>query len=419
MARFDPNGPRGPRLVGEHVVRPGNGHWYETQWWAPDGSGFLYTETTGTAINPELFFCRLPDPARGRCRPSRLTRNPAWDEQAIFTPDMDRMIFMSSRGLRGAYNDWSRVARFLELPAHYDYLLVLSVFSDSFLQPVLGQATDLWSSELRWSGGPRPRAPARPRRSGSRRTGERGWIVPEFAWDPAGRRLLWTREPLPAGRARGPELCDAADPRRGHRQAHRRRHHRRDPVGPRQRDPRPVAELLRDPSGYARREPGCGGSRPATPGVFDQRTRIGRAAGAPGRESCVRAALFITCMGDTLFPGTGRAVVEVLERLGHQVDFPEEQTCCGQMHANSGYQLEAVPLVRRFVHMFGDAEVVVSPSASCVGMVRDQYTDIARLAGDPGLEREVQALLPRVVELSEFLVDRLGSRTWAPPSRTR
>jgi len=122
----------------------------------------------------------------------------------------------------------------------------------------------------------------------------------------------------------------------------------------------------------------------------------------------VRAALFVTCLADTLFPATGRAVVEVLERLGHEVDFPEEQTCCGQMHANSGYQLEAVPLIRRFVHAFGDAEVVVSPSASCVGMVRDQYTDIARLAGDPGLGREVEALLPRVVELSEFLVDRLG-----------
>ena len=62
VARFDPHGPHGPRLVDEHVVRPGNGHWYETQWWAPDGSGFLYTETTGTAINPELFFCRLPEP---------------------------------------------------------------------------------------------------------------------------------------------------------------------------------------------------------------------------------------------------------------------------------------------------------------------------------------------------------------------
>jgi hypothetical protein len=101
VARFDPSG---PRLVDEHVVRPGNGHWYETQWWAPDGSGFLYTETAGTAINPELFFCRLRDPAHGRCRPSRLTRHPAWDEQAVFTPRMDRVIFMSSRNLPGAYD---------------------------------------------------------------------------------------------------------------------------------------------------------------------------------------------------------------------------------------------------------------------------------------------------------------------------
>ena len=66
VARFEPDAPGGPRLADEHVVRPGNGHWYETQWWAPDGSGFLYTETVGTAINPELFFCRLPDPDRGR-----------------------------------------------------------------------------------------------------------------------------------------------------------------------------------------------------------------------------------------------------------------------------------------------------------------------------------------------------------------
>ena len=51
----------------------------------------------------------------------------------------------------------------------------------------------------------------------------------------------------------------------------------------------------------------------------------------------MRAALFVTCFNDTLFPGTGRAVVELLERLGVTVEFPEEQTCCGQMHVNSGY----------------------------------------------------------------------------------
>ena len=123
VARFLPNAPGGPRLAGEHVMRPGNGHWYETQWWAPDGSGFLYTETVGTAINPELFFCRLPDPDHGRCRPSRLTRNLAWDEQAVFAPGMRRVIFMSSRSLRGGARQLdppgalSRSARPLRLPA--------------------------------------------------------------------------------------------------------------------------------------------------------------------------------------------------------------------------------------------------------------------------------------------------------------
>jgi L-lactate dehydrogenase complex protein LldE len=127
----------------------------------------------------------------------------------------------------------------------------------------------------------------------------------------------------------------------------------------------------------------------------------------PGNAS-LRASLFITCFNDTLFPQTGIAVVRLLERLGHDVDFPEEQTCCGQMHLNSGYPDEAVPLLRRFVRVFGDAEVVVSPSASCVGMVRDQYPKLAATAGDPGLEREVEALMPRVLELTEVLVDRLG-----------
>lgn len=78
------------------------------------------------------------------------------------------------------------------------------------------------------------------------------------------------------------------------------------------------------------------------------------------------------------------------------------------MHANSGYQLEAVPLARRFVRVFGDADVVVSPSASCVGMVRHQYPRLAELAADSGLAREVEALVPRVLELSELLIDRIG-----------
>jgi L-lactate dehydrogenase complex protein LldE len=126
------------------------------------------------------------------------------------------------------------------------------------------------------------------------------------------------------------------------------------------------------------------------------------------KEEFMRVALFITCFNDTLFPQAGRATVQLLERLGHIVDFPEEQTCCGQMHFNTGYQREALPLIRRFVHIFGQAEVVVAPSASCVGMVRELYALAAEWFDDQPLLAEVQALAPRVYELSEFLVYRLG-----------
>ena len=122
----------------------------------------------------------------------------------------------------------------------------------------------------------------------------------------------------------------------------------------------------------------------------------------------MRVSLFITCFNDTLFPETGRAVVRLLERLGHTVDFPLEQTCCGQMHFNTGYQRETIPLVRHFVEVFQDAEVVVAPSASCVAMVRDLYPRAAELARDPRLASAVEALTPRVFELSEFLVYKLG-----------
>ena len=122
----------------------------------------------------------------------------------------------------------------------------------------------------------------------------------------------------------------------------------------------------------------------------------------------MRISLFITCFNDTIFPETGRAMVRLLERLGHSVDFPLEQTCCGQMHFNTGYQREAIPLVQHFVDVFSSAEVVVAPSASCVGMVRDFYARAAELSGDQRLIEAVAALVPRVFELSEFLVKQLG-----------
>jgi L-lactate dehydrogenase complex protein LldE len=122
----------------------------------------------------------------------------------------------------------------------------------------------------------------------------------------------------------------------------------------------------------------------------------------------MRVSLFITCFNDTLFPGTGKAMVSLLERLGHTVDFPMAQTCCGQMHYNTGYQRETVPLVRHFVEVFRDAETIVSPSASCVGMIHEVYPKAAALAKDEGLARVVSELIPRVHEFSSFLVHKLG-----------
>jgi L-lactate dehydrogenase complex protein LldE len=122
----------------------------------------------------------------------------------------------------------------------------------------------------------------------------------------------------------------------------------------------------------------------------------------------VRVALFITCLADTLFPQTGQAVVSLLERLGCRVDFPRAQTCCGQMHVNTGYVREALPLVRRFVGAFADADVVVCPSGSCAGLVREHYPALAEEAGDAALAARARALAPRVLELSELLIDRLG-----------
>ena len=121
----------------------------------------------------------------------------------------------------------------------------------------------------------------------------------------------------------------------------------------------------------------------------------------------MRVALFITCFNDTLFPDTGIAMTRLLERLGCEVTFPFDQTCCGQMHYNTGYQREALPLIRHFASVFGDAEIILSPSASCVGMVREQYPRAAAQFQDAPLAAAVATLVPRVYELSEFLTDVL------------
>ncbi|MER7674239.1 (Fe-S)-binding protein [Kitasatospora sp. NPDC096128] len=122
----------------------------------------------------------------------------------------------------------------------------------------------------------------------------------------------------------------------------------------------------------------------------------------------MRIALFITCFNDTMFPETGRAVVTVLERLGHTVDFPQDQTCCGQMHINTGYRTEAVPMMARFTRAFADYDAVVTPSASCAGLVREHHPVLAEQYSPPELRRQVAELAPRVHEFTEFLTDVLG-----------
>ena len=122
----------------------------------------------------------------------------------------------------------------------------------------------------------------------------------------------------------------------------------------------------------------------------------------------MRIALFVTCLADTLFPAVPRATVTLLERLGHEVVFPAGQTCCGQMHVNTGYQAEALPVVRHHVEVFEDCEVVVAPSGSCVGSVRHQHARVARRAGDEALARRAEAVAAKTYELSELLVDVLG-----------
>lgn len=121
----------------------------------------------------------------------------------------------------------------------------------------------------------------------------------------------------------------------------------------------------------------------------------------------MRISLFITCYNDTLFPETGRSVVRVLERLGHEVEFRPEQTCCGQMHWNTGYQREAFPIIRHFVRTFRDAEIVCIPSSSCVAMIRDHYPKAAVETEDSQLIADVESLLPRIFEFSELLVKKL------------
>lgn len=126
----------------------------------------------------------------------------------------------------------------------------------------------------------------------------------------------------------------------------------------------------------------------------------------------MRIAVFATCLADALFPDAAIATVQLLERLGHEVLFPPRQTCCGQMHVNTGYQREALGIVRNHVEAFEDSgcDVVVAPSGSCVGSVRHQHAMVARRAGDEALAARADALAARTYELSQLLIDVLEVR---------
>jgi len=172
-----------PHLENIRVVKEGPGHYFETQHWSPDGRGFLYTESVDTTLNLELFFCDLS--VTGRCDAAtikRLTDNPAWDEQAIFSPDMTKVIFMSTRDHQSAWNTWADAFWTAGTPANLDYLLILPLFEAGFLQPVAGASNDLYELDFAH--------PEQVRRL--THNGDDGWIIPEFVWDPAGQRLLWT-----------------------------------------------------------------------------------------------------------------------------------------------------------------------------------------------------------------------------------
>src|ERR1700754_2171858 len=119
----------------------------------------------------------------------------------------------------------------------------------------------------------------------------------------------------------------------------------------------------------------------------------------------MKVSLFITCLVDQLFPQVGLSLVDVLRRLGVEVDFPEAQTCCGQPAFNSGYRAQARALAERFIDVFAERQYIVAPSGSCTSMVKVFYSDL--FEDDPANRERARALAARTYEFSEFLVNVL------------
>lgn len=127
----------------------------------------------------------------------------------------------------------------------------------------------------------------------------------------------------------------------------------------------------------------------------------------------MKIALFATCISDVMFPQAPEATVHLLERLGHQVYFPESQGCCGQMHINTGYYPEALPLIKNHVETFqpvldGEWDAIVVPSGSCTGSLRHQADMVAEDQGLPKLAAYAEAIAKKTYDLPELIVDVLG-----------
>ncbi|WP_022663658.1 (Fe-S)-binding protein [Desulfospira joergensenii] len=116
--------------------------------------------------------------------------------------------------------------------------------------------------------------------------------------------------------------------------------------------------------------------------------------------------LFIQCIVDGMYPEAGEAMVTLFRRLGFTMDFPEDQTCCGQPAFNSGYRKEARKAAKHFIRVFENSEVIVCPSGSCVAMVRHHYPELFR--DDPVWLERAEAVGKKVFELTEFIVDILN-----------
>jgi L-lactate dehydrogenase complex protein LldE len=121
----------------------------------------------------------------------------------------------------------------------------------------------------------------------------------------------------------------------------------------------------------------------------------------------MKVSLFIPCFIDQFYPRVGVSMVQVLERLGCDVDYPEGQTCCGQPAFNSGYWPEARAVAEHALDLFAQSDVIVSASGSCGAMMRVFYPQLFQ---ETARHFEALKLAPKVHEFSEFLVNVLGVR---------